>query len=171
MTASRQRRGFGRAHDRSARLAKSRGAIERPRILVGSVSALTQRAPPLAYLKSAVLGRARQQREHGRSRALARGNGYARASTVRDVGDYATRGGILDLSRPEPRRRPRFFRRYAESIRAFDPETQRSTTQLRSLDLVPMSEARLTTDTIKRFRRATPPNSAHPRRAMTSTPR
>ena len=41
-----------------ARLAKSRGAIERPRILVGSVSALTQRAPPLAYLKSAAFSAA-----------------------------------------------------------------------------------------------------------------
>ena len=27
-------------------------------------------------------------------------NGYSRASTVRDVGDYASRGGILDLYPP-----------------------------------------------------------------------
>ena len=140
-----------------ARLAKSRGAIERPRILVGSVSALTQRAPPLAYLKSAAFSAA-----PGNSVSmedLARwleGNGYARASTVRDVGDYATRGGILDLYPPGAAAPVRldFFGDTLESIRAFDPETQRSTTQLRSLDLVPMSEARLTTETIKRFRQA-----------------
>ena len=41
-----------------ARLAKSRGALERPRILVASVNALTQRAPPLAYLKSAAFSAA-----------------------------------------------------------------------------------------------------------------
>jgi transcription-repair coupling factor (superfamily II helicase) len=140
-----------------ARLAKCRGAIERPRILVGSVSALTQRTPPLAYLKSAAFSAA-----PGNSVSmedLARwleGNGYARASTVRDVGDYATRGGILDLYPPGATAPVRldFFGDTLESVRAFDPETQRSTTQLRSLDLVPMSEARLTTETIKRFRQA-----------------
>jgi transcription-repair coupling factor (superfamily II helicase) len=41
-----------------------------------------------------------------------------------------------------------------ESIRAFDPETQRSTGQLRALDLVAMSEAQLTTASIRRFRQA-----------------
>ena len=83
-------------------------------------------------------------------------NGYARASTVRDVGDYATRGGILDLYPPGAAAPIRldFFGDTLESIRAFDPETQRSTSQLRSLDLVPMSEARLTTDSIRRFRQA-----------------
>ena len=83
-------------------------------------------------------------------------NGYARASTVRDVGDYASRGGILDLYPPGAAAPIRldFFGDTLESIRAFDPETQRSTTQLRSLDLVPMSEARLTTDSIRRFRQA-----------------
>ena len=84
------------------------------------------------------------------------GNGYARASTVRDVGDYASRGGILDLYPPGAAAPIRldFFGDTLESIRAFDPETQRSTAQLRSLDLVPMSEARLTTETIRRFRQA-----------------
>ena len=73
---------------------------------------------------------------------------------MRDVGDYASRGGILDLYPPGAAAPIRldFFGDTLESIRAFDPETQRSTTQLRSLDLVPMSEARLTTDSIKRFR-------------------
>ena len=83
-------------------------------------------------------------------------NGYARASTVREVGDYATRGGILDLyppGAPAPIRLD-FFGDTLESIRTFDPETQRSVGQLRSLDLVPMSEARLTTETIRRFRQA-----------------
>ena len=138
-----------------ARLAKSRGAVERPRILVASVNALTQRAPPLAYLKSAAFSAA--PGNSVRMEDLAHwleSNGYARASTVRDVGDYASRGGILDLYPPGAAAPIRldFFGDTLESIRAFDPETQRSTTQLRSLDLVPMSEARLTTDSIKRFR-------------------
>ena len=81
-------------------------------------------------------------------------NGYARASTVRDVGDYASRGGILDLY-PQAQQRPSGSISSAirsKSIRAFNSETQRSTTQLRSLDLVPIGEALLTTDSIERFR-------------------
>ena len=75
---------------------------------------------------------------------------------MRDVGDYAARGGILDLYPPGAAAPIRldFFGDTLESIRAFDPETQRSTTQLRSLDLVPVSEARLTTESIRRFRQA-----------------
>ena len=140
-----------------ARLAKSRGAVERPRILVASVNALTQRAPPLAYLKSAAFSAVpgNSVRMEDLTHWL-EANGYSRASTVRDVGDYASRGGILDLyppGSPAPIRLD-FFGDTLESIRAFDPETQRSTAQLRSLDLVPMSEARLTTESIRRFRQA-----------------
>ena len=83
-------------------------------------------------------------------------NGFSRASLVRDVGDYAQRGGILDLFPPalaSPLRLD-FFGDALESIRAFDPETQRSTGSLRSLDLTPMSEAQLTSDSIRRFRQA-----------------
>ena len=138
-----------------ARLARTKGAVERPRILVGSVSALTQRVPPLKFIASAAFSAA--PGNSVRMDDLARwleGNGYARASTVRDVGDYASRGGILDLYPPGAAAPIRldFFGDTLESIRAFDPETQRSTGQLRSLDLVPMSEARLTTESIRRFR-------------------
>ena len=39
-----------------------------------------------------------------------------------------------------------------ETIRSFDPESQRTTDQLRALDLVPVAEFQLTTETIRRFR-------------------
>ncbi len=57
-----------------------------------------------------------------------------------------------------------FFGDTLESIRAFDPETQRSVGQLRALDLAPMSEARLTTETIRRFRQAYVAEFGAPRR-------
>ena len=81
-------------------------------------------------------------------------NGYVRASTVREPGEYAVRGGILDLFPPgmaEPVRLD-FFGDQLETIRAFDPETQRTQYDLRALDLVPVSEFQLTTETIRRFR-------------------
>ncbi len=73
---------------------------------------------------------------------------------MREAGDYAVRGGIIDLFAPgmdEPVRLD-FFGDTLESIRSFDPETQRTTTELRALDLVPMAEFQLTSDTIRLFR-------------------
>jgi transcription-repair coupling factor (superfamily II helicase) len=83
-------------------------------------------------------------------------NGFVRAGTVRETGEYAVRGGILDLYAPSLAAPIRldFFGDTLESIRAFDPETQRSTGTLRSLDIVPMSEVRLTTESIRRFRQS-----------------
>src|SRR5262249_57020434 len=81
-------------------------------------------------------------------------NVFLRASTVREPGEYAVRGGILDLFPPgmdQPVRLD-FFGDTLESIRSFDPETQRTTDQLRALDLVPVAEFQLTSETIRRFR-------------------
>ena len=150
-----------------ARLALTRGAAERPRILVATVNALTQRVPPRAWLAKAALSVAPGNVLDMETLAgwLA-ANGFTRASLVRDVGDYAQRGGILDLyapALPTPIRLD-FFGDTLESIRPFDPETQRSTGQLRALDLTPMSEAQLTTDTIRRFRQGYAAEFGVPRR-------
>jgi transcription-repair coupling factor (superfamily II helicase) len=138
-----------------ARLALTRGAEARPRVLVATVSALTQRVPPRAWLAKAALSVAPGNVLNMETLiGWLSSNGFARASLVRDVGDFAQRGGILDLyapALPTPVRLD-FFGDTLESIRAFDPETQRSTNPLRSLDLTPMSEAQLTSDTIRRFR-------------------
>jgi transcription-repair coupling factor (superfamily II helicase) len=140
-----------------ARLARTRGAIERPRALVTTVNALTQRAPPLPFIAAASFSAAPGNSvDMGALGLWLENNGFSRASSVRDVGDYATRGGILDLYAPGALAPVRldFFGDTLESIRAFDPETQRSTGQLRALDLVAMSEAQLTTASIRRFRQA-----------------
>ncbi len=47
-----------------------------------------------------------------------------------------------------------FFGDTIETIRSFDPDSQRTTDSLRGLDLVPVSEFQLTTETIKKFRMA-----------------
>ena len=81
-------------------------------------------------------------------------NGYTRSSTVREPGEYAVRGGILDLF-PAGLDLPvrfDFFGDSLESIRTFDAETQRTHLDMRGLDLVPVSEFQLTTETIRRFR-------------------
>ena len=79
-------------------------------------------------------------------------NGYSRSSTVREPGEYAVRGGILDLF-PAGLDLPvrfDFFGDSLESIRSFDAETQRTMLDIRGLDLVPVSEFQLVTETIRR---------------------
>ncbi|WP_457108537.1 transcription-repair coupling factor [Methylobacterium sp. P5_C11] len=138
-----------------ARLARTRSAEDRPRILCTTVNALVQRVPPRTHIAreafSAAIGNVVAMDDVV---AWVEANGFLRTGTVRDTGEYAVRGGILDLSPPglpAPIRLD-FFGDTLESIRAFDPETQRTTGQLRSLDLMPMSEVQLTTETIRRFR-------------------
>ena len=81
-------------------------------------------------------------------------NGYSRASTVSERGEFAIRGGVIDVFPPgaeEPVRLD-LFGDTLESIRAFDPETQRSTRQLQSVELLPVSEALVDAEAISRFR-------------------
>ena len=140
-----------------SRLARSQSSEERPRVLSTTVNALLQRVPPLKWTAaesfSAAPGNAVNMDELVR---WLENNGFLRASSVRETGEYAVRGGILDLyapGMPAPVRLD-FFGDTLESIRAFDSESQRTTGQLRALDLVPMSEVQLTSESMKRFRQA-----------------
>jgi transcription-repair coupling factor (superfamily II helicase) len=137
-----------------SRLARLKGN-ERPSVLLTTVNAALQRVPAQALIAAQALSVA-----PGNLLAMEgivawlELNGFLRAGTVREPGEYALRGGIIDLFAPgmaEPVRLD-FFGNTLESIRSFDPETQRTTDQLHALDLVPVAEFQLTTETIKRFR-------------------
>ncbi|GLK55651.1 transcription-repair coupling factor (superfamily II helicase) [Methylopila capsulata] len=139
-----------------ARLARTRGG-DAPRLVLTTVNAALQRiATPESVARQSFSAAPGNMVD---LKALAEWleiNGFLRSSTVRDYGEYAIRGGIVDLfpaGHAEPIRLD-FFGDTLESIRPFDPETQRSTGQLRALDLVPMSEVQLTSDTIRRFRQS-----------------
>ncbi|HEY9211376.1 MAG TPA: CarD family transcriptional regulator, partial [Ancylobacter sp.] len=139
-----------------ARLARVKGR-EAGTVVLTTINAILQRVPKRALIAtqsfSAAPGNALSLDEVV---AWAEVNGFQRTSTVRDTGEYAVRGGIVDLfppGMPLPVRLD-FFGDTLESIRSFDPETQRTAMQLRALDLVPMSELQLTTETMRRFRMA-----------------
>ena len=140
-----------------ARLARSSGSRERPRILTTTVNALTQRVAPLQRMAADAFSAAPGNIVKTDTLvAWLEANGFARASVVRETGDYAARGGIFDLFAPGMATPVRldFFGDTLESIRTFDPESQRTTATLRALDLTPMSEARLTSDAMRRFRQS-----------------
>jgi transcription-repair coupling factor (superfamily II helicase) len=137
-----------------SRLARLKGR-DRPSILLTTVNAALQRVPARVLVAtqslSAQPGNMLDMESIARWLEL---NGFSRSSTVRESGEYAVRGGIIDLYAPgmaEPVRLD-FFGDTLETIRTFDPETQRTVHQLRTIDLVPVSEFQLTTETIKRFR-------------------
>jgi transcription-repair coupling factor (superfamily II helicase) len=137
-----------------ARLARVKGR-DRPSVLLTTVNAILQRVPAreMVARQSLVAAPGNLLPMSGITQWLEL-NGFNRAATVREAGDYAVRGGILDLFAPgmdDPVRLD-FFGDTLETIRTFDPETQRSITELRALDLVPVSEFQLTSDTIRLFR-------------------
>lgn len=140
-----------------ARLARTRTSEERPRILSTTVNAAVQRVPPRARVAAESFSAAPGNMvDMNRLVEWLETNGFLRNGTVHDVGEYAVRGGILDLyapGQPGPVRLD-FFGDTLESIRAFDAESQRTVATLRSLDLVPMSEVQLTTESIRRFRQS-----------------
>ncbi len=140
-----------------SRLARSRSSAERPRILSTTVKALVQRVPPMQQIAADTFSAAPGNVvDMNALTGWLETNGFVRASTVRDAGEYAVRGGILDLFAPGMAQPVRldFFGDALESIRAFDPESQRTVFPLRGLDLVPMSEVQLTSDSMRRFRQA-----------------
>ncbi|MCS6805331.1 MAG: transcription-repair coupling factor [Blastocatellia bacterium] len=68
--------------------------------------------------------------------------GYRQEDVVTEVGEFSVRGGILDMFTPAHERplRVEFFGDVVESIREFDPSTQRSVAQLSRAVLAPISE-------------------------------
>jgi len=73
-------------------------------------------------------------------------NAFARVDLVGGVGEFAFRGGIIDIFPPNTDRpvRIELFGDTVESIRWFDPETQRSEDVLTSIEILPMAAFVLT---------------------------
>lgn len=110
------------------------------RIVVTFPKALTQILPPPALLKDNVL-RLRRGSEHNLTRVVAALTefGFTKQQYVQAVGEYAQRGGILDVypytgSNPL---RIEFDGDVVESIREFDPLSQRSIQPLSEASIVP----------------------------------
>ncbi|MEE8349436.1 MAG: transcription-repair coupling factor [Acidobacteriota bacterium] len=84
--------------------------------------------------------------------------GYMRQDPVSEVGDYSVRGGILDVFSPAQDNpvRIEFFGDEVESIREFDPATQRSIDLISSCEIVPMREMVLTEPEVARWHEEAP---------------
>ena len=141
--------------ERIATLARLLDKPTGPRIVLTTVNALVQRVPPRSAFTGAnmtltVGGDVKPEK----LAEFLEANGYGRAGTVMEPGEYAIRGGIIDIfpsGESEPVRLD-LFGDTIESIRAFDPSSQRSAGKRTKLSLRPVSEVPLGKESIARFR-------------------
>ncbi len=125
------------------------------RLVITTVSAILQRVPKVETLKDAALElKVKSTLDRKAFDAFLAANGYSRAEQVMEAGEFAVRGGLIDLyppGAPEPVRID-LFGDDVETIRTFDPVSQRTTGTRTSISLKPMSETVLTPESIARFR-------------------
>jgi transcription-repair coupling factor (superfamily II helicase) len=126
-----------------------------PQLLVTTVNATLQRTLTPFRVRQLVARLAPGERiDLARLTGLLQANGYSRTDTVADAGEYAVRGGLVDLypAGEETALRLDFFGDEIESVRRFDPTTQRSIDRIDGFTLLPASETLLDERSVKRFR-------------------
>jgi len=120
------------------------GADRHPPLVITSARALMQKTVPPALLRSGLSTlRVGQQVSLNELVASWLDIGYRPISVVEQPGDFSRRGGILDIfppNLPYPMR-IELFGEEIESLRMFDPLTQRSEKRVTSFDIVPAHEA------------------------------
>ncbi|MGC1549213.1 MAG: transcription-repair coupling factor [Rhodanobacter sp.] len=124
-------------------------------VLVVPVATLMQRIAPRSHITGAglVLNKGQKFDLAAEQRRL-EAAGYRNVPQVAEPGDFAVRGALIDIfpmGTAEPYR-IELFDDEVESIRSFDPETQRSQQQVEKIDLLPAREFPLTENAAKDFR-------------------
>ncbi|MDF1801356.1 transcription-repair coupling factor [Thalassovita sp.] len=124
-------------------------------VLLTTISAAMQRVPARDVLREAAFTARVDDRvdEQALRHFLVR-MGFSQAPTVMEPGDYAIRGGIIDIFPPGESGPVRLdlFGDVLDGARRFDPVTQRTIEKLDLVELAPVSEVILDDPAIMRFR-------------------
>jgi len=124
-------------------------------ILLTTLGAATQRVPAREVLRDAAWSAQVGARVDERAlREFLVRMGFVQSPTVMEPGDYAVRGGIIDIYPPGDMGPVRLdlFGDVLDGARRFDPATQRTTEKLDLVELAPVSEVILDEAAITRFR-------------------
>ncbi|WP_243613753.1 transcription-repair coupling factor [Shimia aestuarii] len=124
-------------------------------ILLTTLNAATQKIPAREVLREAAFtARVGYQIDEAALRGFLVRMGFVQAPTVMEPGDYAIRGGIIDIFPPGEGGPVRLdlFGDVLDGARRFDPATQRTTEKLDLVELAPVSEVILDEAAIRRFR-------------------
>lgn len=130
------------------------GRGDKPRLVITTVNAVLQRLPCVDFFKASLCAQAGETFDEQAFHLFLEKNGYQRTEQVMEAGEYAVRGGIIDVFAPgaaEPLRLD-LFGDELETIRTFDPMTQRTTGKLDRFVFKPVSEVALDSEAISRFR-------------------
>ncbi len=140
---------------RMATLAALAQGMPGPFILLTTLNAATQRLPAREVLKSSAFNaRVGHRVDEAALRNFLVRMGFSQSPTVTEPGDYAVRGGIIDIFPPGEGGPVRLdlFGDVLDGARRFDPATQRTTAKLDVVELAPVSEVILDEAAITRFR-------------------
>ncbi|NVO27904.1 transcription-repair coupling factor [Donghicola sp. C2-DW-16] len=124
-------------------------------VILTTLNAATQRVPARSTLKGAsFIASVGSRVDEKELRNFLVRMGFTQSPTVMEPGDYAIRGGIIDIFPPGDTGPVRldFFGDTLDGIRRFDPATQRTTDKLDIIELAPVSEVILDETAITRFR-------------------
>ncbi len=140
---------------RMATLATLADGFSRPAAVLTTLNAATQRVPSREVLKGAAFTATVNRRIDvaGLRGYLAR-MGYSQVPTVTEPGEFAVRGGLIDLYPPGASAPVRLdlFGDVLEAARRFDPVSQRTKETISRIELAPVSEVVLDEEAIQRFR-------------------
>lgn len=130
-------------------------ALARPRLIVTTVNGWLQKVPPPSFFAKASLSlRKGQQISVDAVTQFLAQNGFHRTDTVREYGEFAVRGGIVDIYSDAAGLPTRldFFGDEIDTIKSFDPASQRSTGASDGLVLQPATEFLLDDAAVAQFR-------------------
>ncbi|GGL74797.1 transcription-repair coupling factor [Wenxinia marina] len=126
-------------------------------VLLTTLNAATQRVPAREVLKDAAfIANVGSRVDEDALRKFLVRMGFTQSPTVTEPGDYAVRGGIIDIYPPgqDGPVRLDLFGDVLDGARRFDPATQRTTEKLKTVELAPVSEVILDDAAITRFRQS-----------------
>ena len=136
-------------------LAALAGGAQGPMVVLTTLAAATQRVPARQTVQDARFSaRVGEQIDVEALRSFLVRMGFSQSPTVTEPGDFAVRGGLIDIFPPgvaQPLRLD-LFGDVLDGIRRFDPGTQRSGKTEKRIDLAPASEVIMDADAIQRFR-------------------
>ncbi len=141
--------------ERLTTLSRLRKPFKQPCILITTVNAIVQKTlPPDVLVHASVNAAVGDTLPVEQLRGYLAANGFVNAGTVREPGEFAVRGGIVDLFPPgyESPLRLDFFGDEIESIRVFDALNQTTTDTIQNFHLGPISEVLLDERSIAHFR-------------------
>ncbi|SFE00582.1 transcription-repair coupling factor [Roseivivax sediminis] len=124
-------------------------------VLLTTLNAATQRVPAREVLREAAfVAEVGRRIDEDALRGFLVRMGFSQAPTVMEPGDYAIRGGIIDVYPPGEGGPVRLdlFGDVLDGARRFDPASQRTTDKLERVELAPVSEVILDEEAIRRFR-------------------